>query len=1526
MTVQKDLCQIFMTPLNEAVRSFIKIIGSGTGLGKTYGAIESLYRYTESKPNEQILAIFTSPQHNQISFPDLIKNKFTKNGVQVIKTKPLGYNTMSDIESDNNVYDVVHDLFFSTNNQQTTLFDCLLSAAREADEAMSGIDNHPNIEQKVKLSFHLKRKVDGLMDSLSEKSVFKENEEGSFSMEENIDQDDLTDEINSLKGRIKDRLINISKNVIKIFQYYYTNRVFRNKVDVKLGSRNLEKFRVYTASYFPFLHYQVMGSDQALIGMVVNKLLTKNSVLVPKYVKKTKTLKWVKKEYLIEEILSDRSELHEKVNYEFALADELGLNDNTSPYASNLYAAEIILFIDESDASKKIITDEKNRNIFDNQLIQSMAANSKEFGDVVYDDSYTNLTDSIPSDDAKLSDYFSSRSNDDSFERQAAKEIIRKIHNNIITYAHKNGWEDLTEKNQTQEDLSKDVRLIALSILSAPYCTVDDSVDRKVFDVTSVFGGENFGFIGSRNINELSVVVKSNSLTIVNTSSLIGSESSVPLSALFLLITISWLEFRIISQNRGSDSPFDQGGLFKNRDKSLDDDLRKIKFECLLHGKSGSKEYSDRFKKKLSELSNQATSSLSSIASAYKVSYHSSVADQELKTAKKLSEGFFRGAFSPSDYDLKHLISDEVESFVSSLVSEVDMHFSYIKGHTIYGLSQIENNDYKIDIDERTHIAFPLRVRKESAESFLLSALSSENRRISCFLMSATGAFENGHIPAWSISSLEFLSKDKNVDVFRMNDDDYFVTREKQKERGDLKGVGFKSLDDLQSLDLVTALFNRLEGERIAAFARGDSASILDALIKLSWNEHKITEAENIFKALDIVHNNGSKKPMFALSLAQTHRNVSTFISLLTRPDAAPLSLDGKMYELGCMLKSGSTSSNVGYGIYKLSQNSVDNYGSRFGSSSRSTLVVFYSAALDKALIKIFKSSISNVNSVEYKLKNFLGMNPRKPFASATKTDFNPMDYLLSEVHGSNVLIISAFGSASRGVNFKVNHDYIGSNASVKKKGSSDKQMSLDGLIGQRESISEPAPITYSERKQERDLDALFFASQPHYSELLVDSSFSKSLDRIAAQKRFFHKCDIYFYYIEWLARNNSQGKGSVLNTSLDLQSPYEDEDAEEYFDQQHLISLVSIFMQSVGRIERTNYKQEQVIYYCSGVFQVVLDGLDAITDGLSNEEVNQTIGAMSVFNQKLIRMIRSGEFESKENDTSNQRKSTLFSLSEKFETLKHSFLEAITMYRSYDEDSNIPDAINQQILFYEVFRSGLLFEEGYEVYIGTLNKVVDSMPRRHAEKYRKIIDMMFTSYDMPLSVYRDMRGRIIDLPTKELEFKGSMHPVLINNLDDRYVYPEAHFIPDLVGNYGEWVLSKVVDLITSDGKIKRLSHKKSEEMRRCYELGDFFLQYENKLLVIDAKSYRSIANYDVRSNTDLGFNKKLILKMKNKITEIEKIFDNKRVIYVIANTSSFETTSRLGGVKRLGEQMFTADSQGNTEEMAIQIKQLMNK
>jgi hypothetical protein len=328
-----------------------------------------------------------------------------------------------------------------------------------------------------------------------------------------------------------------------------------------------------------------MGSDQALIGMVVNKLLTQNSVLVPKYVKKTKTLRWIKKEYFIEEILSDRSDLHKRVNYEFALADEFGLNSNDSPDATNLYTAEIIIFIDESDASKKVITKEKNKNIFDNQLIQSMAANSKEFGDVVYDDSYTNLTDSIPSDDAKLSDYFSSRSNDDSFERQAAKEIIRKIHNNIIAYAHKNGWEDLTEKNQTQEDLSKDVRLIALSILSAPYCTVDDSVDRKVFDVTSVFGGENFGFIGSRKINELSVVVKSNSLTIVNTSSLMGSEKSAPLSALFLLITISWLEFRIISQNRGSDSPFDQGGLFKNRDKSLDDDLRKIKFECLLHGK-----------------------------------------------------------------------------------------------------------------------------------------------------------------------------------------------------------------------------------------------------------------------------------------------------------------------------------------------------------------------------------------------------------------------------------------------------------------------------------------------------------------------------------------------------------------------------------------------------------------------------------------------------------------------------------------------------------------------------------------------------------------------------------------------------------------------------------------------------------------------------------------------------------------------------------------------------------------------------
>jgi hypothetical protein len=53
MTVQKDLCQIFMTPMDQVVGPFIKIVESGTGLGKTYGAIESFSRYIKSNPKEK---------------------------------------------------------------------------------------------------------------------------------------------------------------------------------------------------------------------------------------------------------------------------------------------------------------------------------------------------------------------------------------------------------------------------------------------------------------------------------------------------------------------------------------------------------------------------------------------------------------------------------------------------------------------------------------------------------------------------------------------------------------------------------------------------------------------------------------------------------------------------------------------------------------------------------------------------------------------------------------------------------------------------------------------------------------------------------------------------------------------------------------------------------------------------------------------------------------------------------------------------------------------------------------------------------------------------------------------------------------------------------------------------------------------------------------------------------------------------------------------------------------------------------
>ena len=678
----------------------------------------------------------------------------------------------------------------------------------------------------------------------------------------------------------------------------------------------------------------------------------------------------------------------------------------------------------------------------------------------------------------------------------------------------------------------------------------------------------------------------------------------------------------------------------------------------------------------------------------------------------------------------------KVRHLIKNLERPIDINFSYQKETTIYGMAQIENQDYLISRD-KSHVVFPIKYRREAAEAYLIKLVSGKKRRVCCFLMSATGSYENSHIPAWSMEALECLSNDGDLNFLRMTEGDYQVTAEKQKEREKDKTIEFQSLENIQDCDFMNLseikrrdLLQKLN-ESDDGSVDGVSDSIVRQLQTL-FNRHKKDELNNLFKGLDVVHNNADygddgNDTKFALALTQTNRNLFAMLSLFIQSNGGFLKADNRRYELKNLLGREATGSGGGFGIFELKTKPT---GNKFATNKngKSTLIICYSTAFDKALSKIYKEQVKNPNSPEYKIKKLLGMNPEKTLADDSDTDFNAMNYFLNNIHGYNVYIVSAYQSAARGINLIVNKE-TGLSLSRKRK----KHLSTDLFT------------TDPKIEHERDLDYIFMASPPYYSELQLNRSDGSS--RKASQQRFFASCDKYLHYIEWLARKSHKTlETPKLSTSVDLMSPLEDVDVETYFEQQHHISLFSALQQGLGRIERTNAEQTQTVYLCAGVNEVINNGIRAITEGHDDKNVDQLIGAMSVVNANLIRNVLAQSLSFPALITDNGSIS-IEAKRHKFEQLKRGyFLKAIKKYREFDNLTDVDEQTKLEIEFYEAFRSTTIWTHGYEPYIQNLEAVLEKMPSGLKRGYRQIVSLLFMKYDAPLTDYLALSGSYLDL------------------------------------------------------------------------------------------------------------------------------------------------------------------------------------
>jgi len=1511
-----DLSQVFLTPLASSIGSFIKVVGSGTGLGKSYSCILSLKKYIAQlkmdNSDKSVLSIFTAPQHNQISFPESVTQELEKLKTAVIRVKPISSVALSNIDSEINAYDAVRTLFFNSDGRTTNaLYNGLMTASKAIDVKSKGSQNPTNFQQILTYISFGKTNIDGILGKLEQNKSFNENPE-DMDFEARIEMYERQKSFEEQRDKLQDRLKLLADNLQLILLNSYKNPAFYEEINKGLSKQSLKEFREVSATFYPFLHYQLSGESHALMGMTVAKLLTRHHVFTPTFVRGRNFLKWSVRTATAEDIINDTSEFSIKSREELNTADEQAGVVDFQPSCRKLFDAEVHIYLDESDSSKSTISDILHKNLDDRGIIQAIGALAKESGSVLYDPQHRPLLDRVPNTDLEAYRYLTSGDFDDSIERQVGKDILRKIQDTILHYVSSTNW-DNTKRDQCslENDLNEDIRFIARAMLSAPYCTVEAGIDRSIFEMTSAFGGEMFGFIGSRNIDRYVVTATPSSIRITEPEYLTKDQQFISLRSLFLLITINWFIFLSLSRRPGG----------QKADEKLRSQIIEHVNNLLNSGDSKTASHHvDSFKKFVKSLYSKNSGGLFSVAKPFRhkspnkrddQTYHTECALESIVRSSLLGERN-SGVFSPMNVDVDELLGESTEFFSQEQMKPVDINYGYRRANTIFGMAQIDNQDYMIAQD-KSHVVFPIKYRREAAESYLIKLVSGEQRRVCCFLMSATGAYENSHIPAWSMDALQCLAEENDLTFLKMERDDYAITAAKQQERGDLKEISFKSLDDLASGDF----------HHIARFAEnsclqkyrenneegvdGISDRIIYQLQTLS-NRHKRRELDNILKGLDYIHNQSDygyieNQPRFALTLAQTHQKFSAIVNLLSRWGMRG---ETRRYSITNVLSNGSGNggTSAGYGIYRLS---TLGGASKFEAKPRDTLIICYSSALDKALAKIYKEQIKNPNSAEFRLKEMLGMKPDQVLPDASATDFNAMNYFLSNYHECNVYIVSAYQSAARGINLIVNKN-------TKLLGSIQRQIKKETDIDS---------MSLKKRFQERDLDFIFMAAPPFYSEIRLN--LSGDMGSKASQERYFANCDRYFHYLEWAARRfHDQPEKQLKNTEIDLMSPIEDPDADEYFNQQHAISIFSALQQGLGRIERTNAEQKQIVFLCDGVNEVIHDGIHAITHGHDDKSIDQLVGAMSVVNSNLVRKVLSGEIHLPLKSSDNSVIS-IETQRNRFENLKReSFLKAIQRYRDFETANEVDENTLLEIEFYEAFRSVVIWTEGYQSYMAALEKVVDRMPKGLKRNYSRILKLMFNRYEKPLDDYLSISGTPIDL---NKQFENKIHAIAnpyCTEVDGQYIYPAPWFMPDLEGNYGEFVTKLAIEKLTQNGSaIARLDRFNSELARKGYELADFFVRAGNCILAVDAKHYMSLRSQFVGRKEDydwtLHFNKKLQRNQER----LEFLEENIQV--KLAAINSAQTDRGLALVKTIGIRCYLINSESNLDSIASQLGALIS-
>ena len=278
----------------------------------------------------------------------------------------------------------------------------------------------------------------------------------------------------------------------------------------------------------------------------------------------------------------------------------------------------------------------------------------------------------------------------------------------------------------------------------------------------------------------------------------------------------------------------------------------------------------------------------------------------------------------------------------------------------------------------------------------------------------------------------------------------------------------------------------------------------------------------------------------------------------------------------------------------------------------------------------------------------------------------------------------------------------------------------------------------------------------------------------------------------------------------------------------------------------------------------------------------------------------------------------------DRFESLKEdTFLKAIKRYRSYETNEAIDEKTLLEIEFYDAFRSTAIWEYGYETYVKSLYQVTDKMPKGLKRNYIKIIEMMFLTYEAPLDEYILLSGIRKDIDKlNDDKAHAKVNPYYIN-IDNQHIYPAPWFLPDLEGNYGEYVTELAIKSITTKNKsITRLTRFNSEFARKGFEKADFFLQQNNCVLAVDAKHYTSRRSKLLSNKNEydwtIHFNRKF-----HRIQNELKLIDNNLQITIAVINCAHNFADSIN-IKPIGNSCYSINSEANPTTISHHIAQLI--